>query len=158
MSNTCAGSETTGPQGLTGPTGGPGGLTGPTGSGRTGGHLHTAPLGTTGSTDTGGASTGDSQTVQVTHHNVLNPPQTSFLGTSTDGVGQAGNTDIASTVNALSADLAKSDLVNVGGAAGAGSDGTTPAGLTVPETLGAGTLLNPDQKSDQSPLLPPHHH
>ncbi len=97
--------------------------------------------------------------MQVTHHNVLAPLQTSFLqGAGSGGVGQAGNTDIASSVNALSADLAKSDLANVGGAAGVTSQSTTPAGLTSPDDQSAGTILNPDQKPDQNPLLPPHHH
>jgi hypothetical protein len=97
--------------------------------------------------------------VQVTHHNVLAPLQTSFLqGAGSGGVGQAGDSNIASSVNALSADLAKSDLANVGGAAGLISQSTAPAGLTLPDSQNAGTILNPDQKSDQNLLLPPHHH
>ena len=63
-------------------------------------------------------------------------------------------------MNALSAELelAKSDLVNVGGAAGSISQATNQVGVTAPEpNHAAGTLLNPDQKPDQNPLLPPHH-
>ena len=41
--------------------------------------------------------------MQVTHHNTLGTEQTGFLQSdATAGIGQAGNTDIASSVNALS--------------------------------------------------------
>jgi uncharacterized NAD-dependent epimerase/dehydratase family protein len=101
---------------------------------------------------------GGSQTVQVTHHNVLSTQQTGFLQSDgSAGIGQAGNGGIASSVSALSAELAKSDLVNVGGA-GSINQGTNQVGLTpLDNNNGAGTLLNPDQ-TDQNPLLPPHHH
>jgi hypothetical protein len=85
--------------------------------------------------------------------------QTGFLQSDgSAGIGQAGNGGLAPSIDALSAELAKSDLVNVGGA-GSANQGTTQVGVLPPESNnGAGTLLNPDQKSDQSPLLPPHHH
>ncbi len=95
----------------------------------------------------------------MTHHNVLNTQHTAFLQSDgTAGVGQAGNADLASSVNALSAELAKSDLVNVGGAAGIASNSANQVGALPDQNNAVGTLLNPDQKSDQSPLLPPHHH
>ena len=57
------------------------------------------------------------------------------------------------------AELAKSDLVNVGGAAGLISQSMNQGGLPTPDNnQSTGTLLNPDQKPDQNPLLPPHHH
>ena len=95
--------------------------------------------------------------MQVTHHNTLGTQHTGFLNPAGTN-GPAGSTDIASSVSALSAALTKSDLVNVGGATGSIGHGTNP-GVTPPENNnGAGALLNPDQKPDQNPLLPPHHH
>jgi hypothetical protein len=93
----------------------------------------------------------------VTHHNLLTTQHTFLLSDGAAGAGSAGNTDLASSVNALSAELAKSDLVNVGGAAGIVSSSANQVGALPDQNDAAGTLLNPDQ-SDQSLLLPPHHH
>ena len=96
----------------------------------------------------------------MTHHSALGPLHTGFLQSAdAGGIGKAGNSDIAPNVNALSAELTKSDLVNVSGAVGAISQNSSQVGLTTPDhTQGTGTVLNPDQKPDQNPLLPPHHH
>jgi hypothetical protein len=147
----------TGPRGATGATGATGpkgatGVTGPTGSGGSG---------SSGGTFHAGLNpglTGWTEHAPVNHHNLFGTLHTGFLQMA-GANGPAGNTDIASSVNALSAELTKSDLVNVGGAAGSLSQTTNQIGLTTPDNNHSnGTLLHPDQKTDQNPLLPPHHH
>jgi hypothetical protein len=99
-----------------------------------------------------GLPTGDPQPVQVTHQNTLGTLTPAFLqGPGSAGLGQAGNTDIVSNINALSAELAHSELAKVAGASGAN-------GQTIPDNHpSTGTLLHPDQP-DQNQLLPPYHH
>jgi hypothetical protein len=94
--------------------------------------------------------------VQVTHHNTLGTLTPAFLqGPSSAGLGHAGNTDFMSNIDALSAELARSELAKVGGAPGSNSQSTEKVGLPIPDNnLGTGTLLHPDQNQ----LLPPYHH
>jgi hypothetical protein len=91
--------------------------------------------------------------VQVTHQNTLGTLTPAFLqGPSNAGLGHAGNTDIVSNINALSAELTHPELAKVGGAPGSNSQ-------TIPDNNpGTGTLLHPDPKPDQNLLLPPYHH
>ena len=91
--------------------------------------------------------------LQVTHQNTLGALTPAFLqGPSSAGLGQAGNTDIVSNINALSAELTHPELAKVGGAPGSNSQ-------TIPDNNpGTGTLLHPDPKPDQNLLLPPYHH
>jgi len=86
--------------------------------------------------------------VQVTHQNTLGTLTPAFLqGPSNAGLGHAGNTDIVSNINALSAELTHPELATPGSNS-----------QTIPDNNpGTGTLLHPDQPH-QSPLLPPYHH
>ena len=98
--------------------------------------------------------------MQVTHHNTLGALKAAFLqGPSSAGLGQGGNTDIASNIDALSAELAHSELTKLGGASNLASQSAEKVGLTIPDnSLGTRTLLDPDQRPDQNQLLLPHHH
>ena len=60
-----------------------------------------------------------------------------------------------SNIDALSAELARSELAKVGGALGSNGQSTEKVGLPIPDNNpGTGTLLHPDQNQ----LLPPYHH
>jgi hypothetical protein len=108
----------------------------------------------TGSTDTGST---DPAAVPITPESVLGRLEAAFLqhvGLSTDE-GAAAYQPLGSLV----ADLAKSDLLNVGGLGQLIHEAKSQAGLAKLDdnTKTSGTALNPDHHQDHKPILPPHH-